>query len=222
MTRFFTTIAATLIATSAAAGEVTLEREIQAGSLHEGGVDMVVYYVDHQDHFEVVATYVSDTTDPARIRMGLMDGRRHHVRTARFRGAHLQFQPLGQSCPRLDRAGWRPIRPGRVSDKNTPGVMCEAPAPSTKASTMNRLCIPLLATLSTPLPALAEDGETRILLDGFRAYHSVCNHCHGPDGLGSSFGPSLVDERPDPERFLGIIRDGASGQKRRHEGLCRQ
>jgi mono/diheme cytochrome c family protein len=29
--------------------------------------------------------------------------------------------------------------------------------------------------------------------NGYRRYHAVCNHCHGPDGMGSSFGPSLVD-----------------------------
>lgn len=28
---------------------------------------------------------------------------------------------------------------------------------------------------------------------GFRRYHAECHVCHGPDGLGSSFGPALVD-----------------------------
>jgi mono/diheme cytochrome c family protein len=26
-----------------------------------------------------------------------------------------------------------------------------------------------------------------------RRYHARCNHCHGPDGVGSTFGPSLVE-----------------------------
>lgn len=29
--------------------------------------------------------------------------------------------------------------------------------------------------------------------NGFRRYHSMCHTCHGPDALGSSFGPSLVE-----------------------------
>ena len=49
------------------------------------------------------------------------------------------------------------------------------------------------------------------LLDGYRRYHSVCNHCHGPDGLGSSFGPSLILEVPDPIRFRAVVLEGARG-----------
>ncbi len=29
--------------------------------------------------------------------------------------------------------------------------------------------------------------------NGFRRYHSMCHTCHGPDALGSSFGPTLVE-----------------------------
>ena len=46
--------------------------------------------------------------------------------------------------------------------------------------------------------------------NGYRRYHAVCNHCHGPDGMGSSFGPSLVDHLPDVETFRRIVRDGKS------------
>jgi methanol metabolism-related c-type cytochrome len=28
---------------------------------------------------------------------------------------------------------------------------------------------------------------------GFRRYHAECHVCHGPDGMGSSFAPALVD-----------------------------
>jgi methanol metabolism-related c-type cytochrome len=28
---------------------------------------------------------------------------------------------------------------------------------------------------------------------GFRRYHAECHVCHGPDGLGSSFAPNLVE-----------------------------
>src|SRR5215475_1203089 len=33
--------------------------------------------------------------------------------------------------------------------------------------------------------------------NGYRRYHSACNHCHGADGLGSTFGPELIDHLPD-------------------------
>ena len=29
--------------------------------------------------------------------------------------------------------------------------------------------------------------------NAFRRYHSICHTCHGPDALGRSFGPSLVE-----------------------------
>jgi mono/diheme cytochrome c family protein len=44
--------------------------------------------------------------------------------------------------------------------------------------------------------------------NGLRRYHSSCNHCHGPDGLGSSFGPSLVENVPEIDAFRRIVLDG--------------
>lgn len=44
--------------------------------------------------------------------------------------------------------------------------------------------------------------------NGYRRYHAGCNHCHGPDGLGTTFGPSLVEGLPDIEAFRRIVRDG--------------
>jgi mono/diheme cytochrome c family protein len=46
--------------------------------------------------------------------------------------------------------------------------------------------------------------------NGFRRYHGGCNHCHGQDGMGSTFGRSLVEGLPDIEHFRRIVRDGAS------------
>lgn len=46
--------------------------------------------------------------------------------------------------------------------------------------------------------------------NGFRRYHAGCNHCHGQDGTGSTFGPSLVLGLPEIEAFRRIVRDGAS------------
>jgi mono/diheme cytochrome c family protein len=44
--------------------------------------------------------------------------------------------------------------------------------------------------------------------NGYRRYHAACNHCHGPDGVGSTFGPSLVEALPDLDAFRRIVRDG--------------
>lgn len=44
--------------------------------------------------------------------------------------------------------------------------------------------------------------------DGFRRYHASCNHCHGQDGLGTTFGPSLVGALPDLKAFRRIVREG--------------
>jgi mono/diheme cytochrome c family protein len=49
------------------------------------------------------------------------------------------------------------------------------------------------------------DGST---YNGYRRYHAGCNHCHGPDGLGSSFGPSLVDAPLDAHAFGEVVRNG--------------
>ncbi|ESZ11502.1 MULTISPECIES: c-type cytochrome [unclassified Mesorhizobium] len=44
--------------------------------------------------------------------------------------------------------------------------------------------------------------------NGFRRYHGSCNHCHGPDGMGSTFASALVDRLPDLEVFRRNVRDG--------------
>jgi mono/diheme cytochrome c family protein len=49
------------------------------------------------------------------------------------------------------------------------------------------------------------DGHT---YNGYRRYHAGCNHCHGPDGLGSSFGPSLVDVPLEAAAFRKIVLEG--------------
>jgi mono/diheme cytochrome c family protein len=44
--------------------------------------------------------------------------------------------------------------------------------------------------------------------NGYRRYNASCNHCHGPDGVGSTFGPSLVSALPAPDAFRRIVREG--------------
>ena len=45
---------------------------------------------------------------------------------------------------------------------------------------------------------------------GFRRYHAECHVCHGPDGLGSTYAPSLVDslKTMDYYAFLEVISSG--------------
>jgi mono/diheme cytochrome c family protein len=48
--------------------------------------------------------------------------------------------------------------------------------------------------------------------NGFRRYNSVCSHCHGPDGMGSTFGPSLIDRLSDKGRSSGVsVMKGFAG-----------
>jgi len=68
--------AALFLATPALAAEITVGRPIEGGSLHEGRLDMVAYYVPVDgDLLEVTATFAPKTGgDPLRVVMGLADG----------------------------------------------------------------------------------------------------------------------------------------------------
>jgi len=44
--------------------------------------------------------------------------------------------------------------------------------------------------------------------NGFRRYNAVCNHCHGPDGVGGSFGPSLIEAPMMIEEFRAAVLAG--------------
>src|SRR3546814_9992289 len=54
-----------------------------------------------------------------------------------------------------------------------------------------------------------EDGKVDAkTYNGFRRYHASCNHCHGPDGVGSTFGPSLVERLAGPDAFRRAVLEG--------------
>jgi hypothetical protein len=69
-------LAALFLATPAFAEEATIGRPIQGGSLHEGRLDMVFYYVPADgDLLQVTATFAPKTGGgPLRVVMGLADG----------------------------------------------------------------------------------------------------------------------------------------------------
>lgn len=48
--------------------------------------------------------------------------------------------------------------------------------------------------------------------NGFRRYHSHCHVCHGPDGLGSSYAPALVQSLKTigHDEFTEVVVNGRS------------
>jgi mono/diheme cytochrome c family protein len=82
------------------------------------------------------------------------------------------------------------------------------------------LLAPLACGIAAGGGAAWPDGEDKLYqivdgkvdartYNGFRRYHASCNHCHGPDGSGSSFGPSLVAHLVGIDDFRRIARAGA-------------
>lgn len=62
-----------------------------------------------------------------------------------------------------------------------------------------------------PTYNVKEDGAVDwYTYSGFRRYHSECHVCHGPDGLGSSYAPALIDTvKPGTYgEFLHIVSVG--------------
>ncbi len=50
------------------------------------------------------------------------------------------------------------------------------------------------------------------LINGYRRYNASCSHCHGPDGVGSTFAPSLIERKFDVGTFRQVVLHGkASG-----------
>lgn len=62
-----------------------------------------------------------------------------------------------------------------------------------------------------PTYRIQEDGTIDWLTySGFRRYHSECHVCHGPEGMGSSYAPALVDSMKlmDYATYLEIVASG--------------
>jgi mono/diheme cytochrome c family protein len=74
-----------------------------------------------------------------------------------------------------------------------------------------------LLLLSPHHPARADSTappyDPASVREGYRRYQGVCGHCHGPDGLGSSFVPGLIDPLPSRERFATAVLEGATGPR---------
>lgn len=64
---------------------------------------------------------------------------------------------------------------------------------------------------SNPTYNIKEDGTVDwFTYSGFRRYHSECHVCHGPEGLGSTYAPSLVEslKNMDYAAFLDVVTNG--------------
>lgn len=58
---------------------------------------------------------------------------------------------------------------------------------------------------------IAEDGTVSwSVFNGFRRYHGICHTCHGPDGLGGSFAPNLLESLKvlDLDQFYEVVVNG--------------
>lgn len=44
-----------------------------------------------------------------------------------------------------------------------------------------------------PAYTVVEGQVDKRTFNGYRRFHGICHTCHGPDALGSTIGPSLVD-----------------------------
>jgi methanol metabolism-related c-type cytochrome len=58
---------------------------------------------------------------------------------------------------------------------------------------------------------ITEDGTVDwFTYSGYRRYHAECHVCHGPDGLGSSYAPNLVESvgRMTYPEFLEVVASG--------------
>lgn len=60
-------------------------------------------------------------------------------------------------------------------------------------------------------PYSVVDGKVdKATYNGYRRYHASCHTCHGPDGLGSSYAPSLVESLKvlDYDQFSEVVING--------------
>jgi len=90
--------ASLFLATPALAEEATIGRPIQAGSLHNGRLDMVGYYVPAEGGLlEVTATFApKGGGDPQRVVMGLADRDSVAFSVPGYRGSLYAFSRSGE------------------------------------------------------------------------------------------------------------------------------
>ena len=84
---------------------------------------------------------------------------------------------------------------------------------------LGALVLGLVLGGAVTVPASAQEQKPYSIVDGkvdkgtyngYRRYHAACHVCHGPDGLGSSYAPSLVDSLKtlSHDDFVSIVMGG--------------
>lgn len=66
-------------------------------------------------------------------------------------------------------------------------------------------------------PYIIEDGQVDFgTYNGYRRYHSHCHTCHGPDALGSSYAPALLESMQtlSYSDFLEVVVNGRENVSR--------
>lgn len=61
------------------------------------------------------------------------------------------------------------------------------------------------------LPYEVIDGRVdQATYRGYQRFHAFCHTCHGPDGIGSSYGPALSDSLQDLDHatFVNVVGNG--------------
>ena len=80
--------------------------------------------------------------------------------------------------------------PTKIVKKADPGQMKASPDPAVEQQA-NGMWV---NKDGNPTPAISKDGKVDwFLASGFRRYGANCLQCHGPDAMGSSYAPALVD-----------------------------
>lgn len=74
-------------------------------------------------------------------------------------------------------------------------------------SPLNGATAPVAAPPASATPVAAVSWAE---FSGYKRYHANCSVCHGPDGLGGTFAPSLVNslKRLDHDAFLETVVNG--------------
>ena len=78
------------------------------------------------------------------------------------------------------------------------------------------------ADQSTAKPYTVTDGKVdKKTFNGWRRYTESCLRCHGPDGAGSSYAPSLVDsaKRMTQDEFNEIVVNGRTNVNAANENV---
>lgn len=83
------------------------------------------------------------------------------------------------------------------------------PATSGATAQQGGQTAPIAAASAAPVV----DNTGWTAFSGWKRYHGNCATCHGPDGLGGTFAPSLVESLKtlDHDQFLNTVVNGKKG-----------